>query len=166
MSRQLRPSAGRPVVIGDLGGQAEYVDDAVGRLVHEQTPESYADAVESVNSRLRDAPAEHFAERVAERFSGMPCAGGTEPPTRSRSRAGLPGGLHVLAGGRDQPWDGDLVEHSSVRRPPSNRPWIVLGLCLGRPSASSLACSQQRSGRRHSVSVLADAFASSGRCAW
>lgn len=62
-------AAGRPVVIGSCGGQAEYVDAAVGELVHEQTPDAYADAVQSVLTRLADVPAEELARRVEERFS-------------------------------------------------------------------------------------------------
>ena len=61
--------AGRPVVVGSHGGQAEYVDDEVGRLVMEQTPEAYADAVQEVLGCLSDAPAQHFSRQVAERFS-------------------------------------------------------------------------------------------------
>lgn len=60
--------AGRPVVVGSHGGQTEYVDDTVGQLVDFQTPEAYADAVEAARKRLAGLPAEHFSERVAERF--------------------------------------------------------------------------------------------------
>lgn len=63
--------AGRPVVIGSHGGQAEYVDDSVGALVHTQEPEAYAAAVQGVLERLRDQPAEHFRRRVEERFSAQ-----------------------------------------------------------------------------------------------
>jgi L-malate glycosyltransferase len=60
--------AGRPVVVGGHGGQHEYVDDAVGQLVDFQTPDAYADAVETAQKRLACLPAEHFSARVAERF--------------------------------------------------------------------------------------------------
>jgi glycosyltransferase involved in cell wall biosynthesis len=60
--------AGRPVVIGGHGGQAEFVDESVGQLVDIQTPEAYADAVLAVHKRLAALPAEHFSGRVAERF--------------------------------------------------------------------------------------------------
>jgi glycosyltransferase involved in cell wall biosynthesis len=61
--------AGRPVVIGSHGGQAEYIDETVGQLVDTQTPEAYADAVVAVHKRFSGVPAEHFSRRVSERFS-------------------------------------------------------------------------------------------------
>ncbi|HEV7148481.1 MAG TPA: glycosyltransferase family 4 protein [Pedococcus sp.] len=62
-------ASGRPVVIGSCGGQAEYVDQRVGELVHEQTPGAYAEAVQNVLLRLAEVPAEEFSNRVEERFS-------------------------------------------------------------------------------------------------
>lgn len=69
---------GRPVVVGGRGGQREYVDDSVGRLVAEQTPTAYADAVVEVLSSLADQPAEVFANRVRARFSSSSVRSGYE----------------------------------------------------------------------------------------
>lgn len=60
---------GRPVVVGSNGGQAEYIDDSVGAVVSEQTPTAYADAVQQVWDRLREASATEIAARVGEAFS-------------------------------------------------------------------------------------------------
>ncbi len=59
---------GRPVVVGAIGGQAEYVDDAVGQLVVSRTPQAYADAVLGVRDRLAGVAAERIAAGVRRRF--------------------------------------------------------------------------------------------------
>lgn len=62
-------AAGRPVVVGAHGGQVEFVDESVGELVAEQTPQTYADAVVRVDERHGRTPAEHFSDHVRHRFS-------------------------------------------------------------------------------------------------
>ncbi len=61
--------AGRPVVVGASGGQGEYIDPRVGRLVAEQTPAAYADAVADLDRRAQLLVAEEIAATIGDRFS-------------------------------------------------------------------------------------------------
>lgn len=57
---------GRPVVMGDRGGQRDYVRSANGRLVRARTPSAFADAVQDVlTHRL---PAQDIADTIGDRF--------------------------------------------------------------------------------------------------
>lgn len=60
---------GRPVVVGATGGQGEYIDPAVGTLVHEQTPEAYADAIQDLDQRTQHLTAAEIAATIGDRFS-------------------------------------------------------------------------------------------------
>ena len=66
---------GRVVVVGARGGQGEYIDPAVGELVADRTPESYADAVERVLARAGDLTAEQIAATIGGRFAADRVAG-------------------------------------------------------------------------------------------
>lgn len=68
--------AGRPVVVGDTGGQGEYIDPAVGQTVSVQTAPAYADAVESVVERTRGLSAQQISDTVGQRFSVASVAAG------------------------------------------------------------------------------------------
>ncbi len=59
---------GRPVVIGDRGGQRDYIEDANGRLVHDRTAVAFADAVQDVWSRRRELTPERVAATIGTRF--------------------------------------------------------------------------------------------------
>lgn len=60
---------GRPVVVGATGGQGEYIDDAVGVLVREQTPPAYADAVIDLDRRTQHLTAGEIAATIGDRFA-------------------------------------------------------------------------------------------------
>lgn len=60
---------GLPVVAGVRGGHGEYLDELVGELVTEQSPQAYADAVERVWARCRDLTRAEVAATLGERFS-------------------------------------------------------------------------------------------------
>lgn len=68
--------AGRPVVVGDTGGQGEYIDPGVGQTVSVQSAPAYADAVESVLERTQDLSAQQIADTVGQRFSVASVAAG------------------------------------------------------------------------------------------
>jgi glycosyltransferase involved in cell wall biosynthesis len=61
---------GRPVVLGAVGGQGDFVGPRSGELVGPRTPEAFADAVERVQERFRTVDPEELAGPVRERFSG------------------------------------------------------------------------------------------------
>ena len=65
---------GRPVVVGAVGGQRDFVDDRVGALVTERDPTAYAKAVLDVHERLAHTPPAAFASVVQERFSSAAVA--------------------------------------------------------------------------------------------
>ena len=60
---------GRPVVVGATGGQGEYIDPAVGRLVAEQTPQAYADAVVDLDRHTQHLTAAEIAATIGDRFA-------------------------------------------------------------------------------------------------
>lgn len=60
---------GRPVVVGAVGGQRDFVDGSVGALVADRTPAAYGRAVLDVHERLASTPAATFAAVVEGRFS-------------------------------------------------------------------------------------------------
>ena len=60
---------GRPVVAGAVGGQAEFVDPAVGELIAGADASTYADAVEQVVERTRTMTAEQIAATLGVRFT-------------------------------------------------------------------------------------------------
>lgn len=62
-------SHGRPVVIGDRGGQRDYVNDSNGRLVTPRTAAAYADAVIDVVDDLNRLTPESVASSIHGRFS-------------------------------------------------------------------------------------------------
>ncbi len=59
---------GRPVVLGDRGGQREYVTPANGALVEGDLPSSFADAVESVLQTTTGASPADIAATIRGRF--------------------------------------------------------------------------------------------------
>lgn len=59
---------GRPVVLGAVGGQRDFVDEQVGTLVAERAPAAYGEALLDVRERLGGLPPAAFAERVISRF--------------------------------------------------------------------------------------------------
>lgn len=60
--------AGRPVVVGADGEQAEFVSEPDGVLVHEQTPAAYADGVERALAMNAGRSAEEIAARSRTLF--------------------------------------------------------------------------------------------------
>ncbi len=60
---------GRPVVVGATGGQGEYIDPAVGTLVHEQDPAAYADAIVDLQRRTQHLTAAEIAATIRDRFA-------------------------------------------------------------------------------------------------
>lgn len=62
-------SHGRPVVMGDIGGQRDYVSPSNGILVSERTPAAYADAVLRLAESFDVLTAEHVASSISGRFS-------------------------------------------------------------------------------------------------
>lgn len=62
-------SHGRPVVLGALGGQRDYVTADNGRLVGPRTPEAYAEAVLDVQADLERMDPESVAATIRGRFS-------------------------------------------------------------------------------------------------
>lgn len=60
---------GRPVVLGAVGGQGDFVGPNSGELVAMRTPAAFADAVERVQARFRGADPEQLASPVRDRFS-------------------------------------------------------------------------------------------------
>jgi glycosyltransferase involved in cell wall biosynthesis len=67
---------GRPVVVGATGGQRDFVTPDVGELVPQQSAGAYADAVQSVRSRLGGVDPEALAAPVRSRFSAGAVADG------------------------------------------------------------------------------------------
>ena len=65
---------GRPVVLGAVGGQVDFVGPRSGELVGTRTPEAFADAVERVQERLGNVDPEELAGPVRERFSARSVA--------------------------------------------------------------------------------------------
>lgn len=62
---------GRPVVIGNRGGQREYVTSENGRLVAERTAAAYADAVQDVWANREQLPPERVAASIGDRFHAV-----------------------------------------------------------------------------------------------
>ena len=60
---------GRPVVLGAVGGQGDFVGPRSGELVDPRTPDAFADAVERVQERFREVDPEDLAGPIRERFS-------------------------------------------------------------------------------------------------
>lgn len=60
---------GRPVVIGAVGGQGEYLTEQSGILVPSQSPADYADAVERLLERTSGMSASTIAATIGDRFS-------------------------------------------------------------------------------------------------
>jgi glycosyltransferase involved in cell wall biosynthesis len=60
---------GRPVVVGAIGGQGEYLTPETGVLVADKSPGSYADAVEQLVARTRGRTAAQIAATIGDRFS-------------------------------------------------------------------------------------------------
>ncbi len=71
-------SHGRPVVIGDRGGQRDYIAAENGRLVGPRTPEAYADAVLDVRAHLDSLTPETVAASIRGRFSPAAVLAGYE----------------------------------------------------------------------------------------
>lgn len=61
--------AGRPVVVGTAGGQGEYLDSAVSRLLDSRDPEDWADAVVSLDAATLRTSAEAVAATIGDAFS-------------------------------------------------------------------------------------------------
>ena len=72
---------GRPVVVGAVGGQREYVTAANGRLVAERTAAAYADAVEEVLAAASDP--EVVAGTIGDAFSSARVRAAYEDAYRS-----------------------------------------------------------------------------------
>lgn len=62
-------SHGRPVVMGAVGGQRDYITDGNGVLVEPRTPAAYADAVVEVAESMERFTAESVAATVHGRFT-------------------------------------------------------------------------------------------------
>lgn len=62
-------SHGRPVVMGNVGGQRDYVSASNGILVARRTPEAYADAVMKIAESFDVMPADQVAASISGRFS-------------------------------------------------------------------------------------------------
>lgn len=62
-------SHGRPVVMGSVGGQRDYITDDNGLLVEPRTPGAYADAIVAVASSFDRLTAETVAATVKDRFT-------------------------------------------------------------------------------------------------
>ncbi|UYO98170.1 glycosyltransferase [Microbacterium sp. M28] len=77
---------GRIAVVGANGGQAEYIDDRNGRLVHEQVPHAYAQAVLEVLGRPQ-LPAADIAATIGDRFAPAQVMRGYEAAYAAASRA-------------------------------------------------------------------------------
>lgn len=60
---------GRPVVVGATGGQGEYIDPRVGRLVSEQTASAYAEAIVDLDRRTQHLTAAEIAATIGDRFA-------------------------------------------------------------------------------------------------
>lgn len=59
---------GRPLVVGSNGGQGEYIEDEIGRLIDKQDPILYADAIEELYESTKDWTAEQIAATVGTSF--------------------------------------------------------------------------------------------------
>lgn len=62
-------SHGRPVVMGAIGGQRDYVEPGNGVLVEERSATAYADAIIGISEDFERLPAEAVAATVADRFT-------------------------------------------------------------------------------------------------
>lgn len=60
---------GRPVVIGGRGGPREYIESGNGRLVDEQTPHAYAEAIEDIWNRRAEFSPDGVAATISDRFT-------------------------------------------------------------------------------------------------
>lgn len=60
---------GRPVCVGVSGGHVDYIPDAYGEIVSEQTPEAYAKAIIRLRDKTAGVSAAEIADSVRERFS-------------------------------------------------------------------------------------------------
>lgn len=60
---------GRPVCVGSNGGHVDYIPDAYGEIVSDQTPQAYADAIIRLRDKTADVSAREIADSVKDRFS-------------------------------------------------------------------------------------------------
>lgn len=80
--------AGRPVVVSDAGGQAEYVTEGNGAILPvDAAPQQWATAVTALAERLSGATAADIAATIGERFS-TPVVGAAYRAVHERARAG------------------------------------------------------------------------------
>ncbi|MDO4899362.1 glycosyltransferase family 4 protein [Actinomyces sp.] len=68
--------AGRPVVVGATGGQAEYLTPTTGALVDSRDPGDWADALLALDRSTRDVDAVHIAATIGDAFSTPVVAAG------------------------------------------------------------------------------------------
>lgn len=59
---------GRPLVVGSNGGQGEYIEDEIGRLIDVQDPVLYADAIVDLYESTKDWTTERIAATVGTSF--------------------------------------------------------------------------------------------------
>lgn len=100
--------AGRPVVVGADGEQESFVSEPDGLLVHEQTADAYADAVQRVLGLNADRSSEQIAARARSLFD--------EDSRRAEYAA-----AYELAMGRGAVADVDVVIAVHDRRRPIHR---------------------------------------------
>lgn len=83
-------SHGRPVVMGDRGGQREYVTAANGRLVQPRTAAAYADAIQDIWAPDDPAAPDAVAATIGDRFHAEAVLAGYERAyARARGAYGI-----------------------------------------------------------------------------
>lgn len=75
--------AGRPCVVGDTGGQSEYLTEKTGLLVSSRRPQDWADAVVELDAATRETSAEQIAATIGDAFSTAQVAAGYNAAYRS-----------------------------------------------------------------------------------